>query len=146
MGFDHITAAANEPERIARLRLARTQRIGPVNFAQLMQRFGSAIRALEELPHVVRRTGGSLTPYPVAKLDEELARAEAAGNDILKLCVDHGGCLTGEHGVGMEKRDLMRHQYKEADLAQQMRLRAAFDPKWILNPSKVFPLEGRTAA
>ena len=61
-----------------------------------------------------------------------------------RLCVDAGGCLTGEHGVGIEKRDLMRHQYAEADLAQQMRLRAAFDPKWILNPSKVFPLEGRT--
>jgi glycolate oxidase len=77
---------------------------------------------------------------------EECARAEAAGNDILRLCVDHGGCLTGEHGVGIEKRDLMRHQYGEVDLAQQMRLRAAFDPDWILNPSKVFPLEGRTAA
>ena len=69
--------------------------------------------------------------------------AELGAADILKLCVDHGGCLTGEHGVGVEKRDLMRHQYAEADLAQQMRLRAAFDPKWIMNPSKVFPLEGR---
>ncbi|MGN6207414.1 DNA-processing protein DprA [Asticcacaulis sp.] len=85
MGFDRIAAAADEPERIARLRLARTQRIGPVNFAQLMQRFGTAIRALEELPHVVRRTGGSLTPYPVAKLDEELARAEAAGARLIVL-------------------------------------------------------------
>ena len=74
---------------------------------------------------------------------EESRHAEDAGNEILKLCVDHGGCLTGEHGVGVEKRDLMRHQYAEADLAQQMRLRSAFDPKWILNPSKVFPLEGR---
>ena len=57
------------------------------------------------------------------------ARAEAAGNDILKLCVDVGGCLTGEHGVGIEKRDLMRHQYSDADLAQQMAVRAAFDPR-----------------
>ncbi|CAM3110269.1 DNA-processing protein DprA [Asticcacaulis taihuensis] len=85
MGFDRIAAAADEPERIARLRLARTQRIGPVNFAQLMQRFGTAIRALEELPHVVRRTGGSLTPYPLAKLDEELARADAAGARLIVL-------------------------------------------------------------
>ncbi|WPE22379.1 FAD-linked oxidase C-terminal domain-containing protein [Shinella zoogloeoides] len=77
---------------------------------------------------------------------EDAARAEAAGNDILKLCVDAGGCLTGEHGVGIEKRDLMRHQYAEADLAQQMAVRAAFDPQWLLNPSKVFPLEGRPAA
>ncbi|MFC3073100.1 FAD-linked oxidase C-terminal domain-containing protein [Shinella pollutisoli] len=77
---------------------------------------------------------------------EDAARAEAAGNDILKLCVDAGGCLTGEHGVGVEKRDLMRHQYAEVDLAQQMAVRAAFDPQWLLNPSKVFPLEGRPAA
>ena len=77
---------------------------------------------------------------------EESLKAEMAGNDILKLCVDAGGCLTGEHGVGIEKRDLMRHQYSEADLAQQMRVRAAFDPKWILNPSKVFPLEGRNGS
>jgi glycolate oxidase len=77
---------------------------------------------------------------------EDAAKAEAAGNDILKLCVDSGGCLTGEHGVGIEKRDLMRHQYSEADLAQQMAARAAFDPQWLLNPSKVFPLEGRPAA
>ncbi|MEZ2129448.1 MULTISPECIES: FAD-linked oxidase C-terminal domain-containing protein [unclassified Sinorhizobium] len=77
---------------------------------------------------------------------DDAARAEAAGMDILRLCVDAGGCLTGEHGVGIEKRDLMRHQYSDADLAQQMAARAAFDPEWILNPSKVFPLEGRSAA
>ena len=73
---------------------------------------------------------------------EDAARAEAAGNDILKLCVDAGGCLTGEHGVGIEKRDLMRHQYAAVDLDQQMAVRAAFDAQWLLNPSKVFPLEG----
>lgn len=76
---------------------------------------------------------------------EDAARAEAAGNDILRLCVDAGGCLTGEHGVGIEKRDLMRYQYSETDLAQQMAVRGAFDPGWILNPSKVFPLDGRGA-
>ncbi|MFF2320640.1 FAD-binding oxidoreductase [Agrobacterium sp. NPDC058088] len=74
---------------------------------------------------------------------DDAARAEEAGNEILKLCVDAGGCLTGEHGVGIEKRDLMRHQYGEADLAQQMAVRAAFDEDWLMNPSKVFPLEGR---
>jgi glycolate oxidase len=77
---------------------------------------------------------------------EDAARAEEAGNEILKLCVEAGGCLTGEHGVGIEKRDLMRHQYSEADLNQQMAVRAAFDSDWLLNPSKVFPLEGRPAA
>lgn len=75
----------------------------------------------------------------------ESAKAEEAGNDILRLCVDAGGCLTGEHGVGIEKRDLMRHQYADADLEQMMAVRAAFDPGWILNPSKVFPLDGRRA-
>jgi glycolate oxidase len=74
---------------------------------------------------------------------EEAMKAEEAGNEILKLCVDAGGCLTGEHGVGIEKRDLMRHQYTQAELAQQMAVRSAFDENWILNPSKVFPLEGR---
>jgi len=76
----------------------------------------------------------------------EQDKAERAGEDILKLCVDAGGCLTGEHGVGIEKRDLMLHQFSQADLDQQMRVRAAFDPAWRLNPAKVFPLEGRIAA
>jgi glycolate oxidase len=74
---------------------------------------------------------------------DEAMKAEEAGNEILKLCVDAGGCLTGEHGVGIEKRDLMRHQYTDAELTQQMAVRSAFDDDWILNPSKVFPLEGR---
>lgn len=78
--------------------------------------------------------------------DEEARKAEEAGNDILKLCVEVGGCLTGEHGVGIEKRDLMRHQFNEFDLNQQMRVRAVFDSNWLLNPAKVFPLEGRLAS
>ena len=74
---------------------------------------------------------------------EDQAKAEEAGNDILRLCVEVGGCLTGEHGVGIEKRDLMRFQFSQADLDQQMRVRAVFDPGWLLNPAKVFPLDGR---
>jgi glycolate oxidase len=73
-------------------------------------------------------------------------RAEQAGADILRLCVEVGGCLTGEHGVGIEKRDLMTVQFNKADLAQQMRIKTVFDPKWLLNPAKVFPLDGREAA
>jgi glycolate oxidase len=72
-------------------------------------------------------------------------RAEQAGHEILELCVASGGCLTGEHGVGIEKRDLMRVQFNETDLDMQMRVKAVFDPKWLLNPSKVFPLDGRRA-
>ncbi|MFV0298488.1 MAG: FAD-linked oxidase C-terminal domain-containing protein, partial [Hyphomicrobiaceae bacterium] len=77
---------------------------------------------------------------------EEMIRAEQAGADILKLCVDVGGCLTGEHGVGIEKRDLMRFQFNDAELALQMRIKGAFDPNWLLNPAKVFPLDGREIA
>jgi glycolate oxidase len=77
---------------------------------------------------------------------EELHRAEQAGADILKLCVELGGCLTGEHGVGIEKRDLMPFQFNRIDLDQQMRVKTVFDPQWLLNPAKVFPLEGRPAA
>jgi glycolate oxidase len=73
-------------------------------------------------------------------------RAEKAGAEILELCVASGGCLTGEHGVGIEKRDLMRVQFTATDLALQMRIKTVFDPKWLLNPAKVFPLEGREAA
>jgi len=69
----------------------------------------------------------------------ELERAEEFGNDILRLCVDVGGVLTGEHGVGVEKRDLMTHQFADADLKQQQRLKCAFDPDGLLNPGKVFP-------
>jgi glycolate oxidase len=71
---------------------------------------------------------------------DELARAEAFGNAILRLCVEVGGVLTGEHGVGLEKRDLMPAMFTEADLAQQQRLKCAFDVDGLLNPGKVFPI------
>jgi len=91
---------------------------------------------------------GNLHPLVLYDINDPLeqAKAEAAGAEILKLCVEVGGCLTGEHGVGIEKRDLMPVQFSPADLAQQMRVRAVFDPAWLLNPAKVFPLEGRTPA
>ena len=69
-------------------------------------------------------------------------RAEHFGADILKLCVEVGGCLTGEHGVGVEKRDLMTVQFTAKELDQQRALKTAFDPQWLLNPAKVFPLQG----
>ena len=67
-------------------------------------------------------------------------KAEVFGADILKLCVEVGGCLTGEHGVGVEKRDLMTVQFLPHELQQQRMIKSAFDPDWLLNPSKVFPL------
>jgi glycolate oxidase len=75
----------------------------------------------------------------------ELDRAEAFGADILRLCVEVGGVLTGEHGVGVEKRDLMPTMFSETDLAHQQRLKCAFDDKGLLNPGKVFPTLHRCA-
>ena len=69
----------------------------------------------------------------------ELDRAEAFGHDILRLCVEVGGVLTGEHGVGVEKRDLMDTMFGKPDLDQQQRFKCAFDPDGLLNPGKVFP-------
>jgi glycolate oxidase len=119
-----------------------------------------------QLPHVLKRIDEIVTSYglgvanvfhagdgnlhPLVLFDinkpGEMEKAEKAGEDILKLCVEVGGCLTGEHGVGLEKRDLMPYQFNAADLAQQMRVRGVFDPAWLLNPAKVFPLEGRVVA
>ena len=75
----------------------------------------------------------------------ELERAEKLGAQILKLCVEVGGVLTGEHGVGVEKRDLMPAMFSEVDLNQQQRLKCAFDNKGLLNPGKVFPTLHRCA-
>lgn len=75
----------------------------------------------------------------------ELQRAEEFGADILRLCVEVGGVLTGEHGVGVEKRDLMPTMFSEIDLAQQERVKCAFDPDHRLNPGKVFPQLHRCA-
>ena len=119
-----------------------------------------------QLPYVLKRTGeivasyglrvanvfhagdGNMHPLILYNVNDpaEQEKAEAAGMDILRLCVEAGGCLTGEHGVGIEKRDLMREQFTQADLEQQMRVRAAFDPRWLLNHAKVFPLDGRVTA
>jgi glycolate oxidase len=75
----------------------------------------------------------------------ELESAESFGSDILRLCVEVGGVLTGEHGVGVEKRDLMPAMFDQVDLDQQMRLKCAFDPDGLLNPGKVFPQLHRCA-
>ena len=71
----------------------------------------------------------------------DLEKAEAMGADILRLCVQVGGCLTGEHGVGVEKRDLMHAQFTRDDMEAQLRVKDVFDPAWLLNPAKVFPLD-----
>ena len=75
----------------------------------------------------------------------EFERAENFGSDILRLCVSVGGVLTGEHGVGIEKRDLMGEMFTEDDMKQQQRLKCAFDPNHLLNPGKVYPTLHRCA-
>ena len=90
---------------------------------------------------------GNLHPLILFDANEpgELESAEAFGADILRLCVEVGGVLTGEHGVGVEKRDLMPVMFDEVDLNHQQRLKCAFDPEGLLNPGKVFPTLHRCA-
>lgn len=90
---------------------------------------------------------GNLHPLILydANAPGELERAEAFGADILKLCVEVGGVLTGEHGVGVEKRDLMPAMFSQVDLDHQQRVKCAFDDKGLLNPGKVFPTLTRCA-
>jgi len=110
------------------------------------------IRALSErhglaVANVFHAGDGNLHPLVLYDANEpgQVERAEAFGVDILKLCVEVGGVLTGEHGVGVEKRDLMGTMFDEGDLAHQQRLKCAFDPDGLLNPGKVFPQLHRCA-
>jgi glycolate oxidase len=95
-----------------------------------------------QVANVFHAGDGNLHPLIMfnANDPESFRKAEAFGADILKLCVEVGGCLTGEHGVGVEKRDLMNVQFHAHELDQQRRIKSAFDPAWLLNPHKVFPL------
>ncbi len=120
---------------------------------------------VSSLPFVLRRIGemskdygldvgnvfhaGDGNMHPLILYDAnkagDLELCEAFGAEILKLCVEVGGCLTGEHGVGIEKRDLMAVQFAPADMEAQMWVKDVFDPAWLLNPAKVFPLESSAA-
>ena len=100
-----------------------------------------------EVANVFHAGDGNLHPlilYDASKADE-LQRAEDFGADILRLCVAVGGVLTGEHGVGIEKRDLMTEMFGEDDLKHQIRIKCAFDDRHLLNPGKVFPILHRCA-
>lgn len=100
-----------------------------------------------KVANVFHAGDGNLHPLILydANKPGELARAEDFGSEILRLCVEVGGVLTGEHGVGVEKRDLMDTMFTQTDLDQQMRLKCAFDPGQLLNPGKVFPQLRRCA-
>jgi glycolate oxidase len=103
--------------------------------SELSNEYGLAVA------NVFHAGDGNLHPLILydANKPGELERAEEFGSDILRLCVEVGGVLTGEHGVGIEKRDLMPVMFGEADLDQQQRVKCAFDPASLMNPGKVFP-------
>ncbi|HET8544771.1 MAG TPA: FAD-linked oxidase C-terminal domain-containing protein [Pseudolabrys sp.] len=99
------------------------------------------------IANVFHAGDGNLHPLILydANVPGELEKTEEFGAEILKLCVEVGGVLTGEHGVGVEKRDLMPTMFSEIDLNQQQRVKCAFDAKGLLNPGKVFPQLHRCA-
>lgn len=99
-----------------------------------------------QVSNIFHAGDGNLHPLILYNANDpvQVEKAEECGADVLKLCVEAGGCLTGEHGVGIEKRDLMTVQYNQTDLSQQLRIKEVFDPDWLLNPGKVFPLETPT--
>ncbi|MBK0326309.1 FAD-binding protein [Rhodobacteraceae bacterium F11138] len=151
---------SRSPEESARIWLGRKSAFGAIGQINDYMCLDGTI-PVSELPMVLRRIGelgrefglqvgnvfhagdGNMHPLILfdANLPGDLEKCEALGAEILKLCVDAGGCLTGEHGVGIEKRDLMWHQYTPADLEAQMAVKDVFDPSWLLNPAKVFPLD-----
>jgi glycolate oxidase len=96
-----------------------------------------------KVANVFHAGDGNMHPLIIfdANKPGDLAQAEGLGAAILRLCVEAGGCLTGEHGVGVEKRDLMGVQFGADDMEAQMRVKDVFDEGWLLNPAKVFPLE-----
>ncbi len=110
---------------------------------EVLRRIGEISRDYGlDVANVFHAGDGNMHPLILynANAPGELEKCEAMGADILRLCVEVGGCLTGEHGVGIEKRDLMVAQYAPADLEAQLAVKDVFDPGWLLNPAKVFPL------
>ena len=156
-----ISADADQSARIWAGRKAAFGAMGRISDYYCMD----GVIPLGKLPHVLIRIGqicagyglrianifhaGDGNLHPLICYDannaEEAGKAEMAGAEILKLCVEAGGCLSGEHGVGIEKRDLMTVQFSQTDLTVQMRIKSVFDPGWLLNPGKVFPLDAAAA-
>lgn len=163
-GATSIRVSENEAER-QRFWLGRksafpaTARIAPDYYVMdgtiPRGRLPEVLRRISELSHeyglpvanVFHAGDGNLHPLIMydANNPGELERTEEMGAKILKLCVEVGGVLTGEHGVGVEKRDLMGAMFTEEDLNQQQRVKCAFDPEHLLNPGKVFPTLHRCA-
>ncbi|WP_368185175.1 FAD-linked oxidase C-terminal domain-containing protein [Aestuariibius sp. HNIBRBA575] len=151
---------ARDADQAARIWLGRKSAFGAMGQINDYMCLDGTI-PVSELPFVLRRIkelsqeigldvgnvfhAGDGNMHPLILFDAnkpgDLELCEKLGAEILKLCVQVGGCLTGEHGVGIEKRDLMNTQYQPDDLDIQMAVKDVFDPKWLLNPAKVFPLD-----
>ncbi len=151
---------SKSPEESARIWLGRKSAFGAMGQINDYMCLDGTI-PVSSLPFVLRRIGemsaeyglrvgnvfhaGDGNMHPLILFDAnkpgDLELCEAFGAEVLKLCVEVGGCLTGEHGVGIEKRDLMHVQYTMDDLEAQMAVKDVFDPLWLLNPAKVFPLD-----
>lgn len=151
---------AQSPEEAKRIWLGRKSAFGamgqkgdymcldgtiPVSaLPMVLRRIGEISRDFGlEVGNVFHAGDGNMHPLIIYNANEpgQQERCERMGAEILKLCVEAGGCLTGEHGVGIEKRDLMAVQFAPEDLEAQMRVKDVFDPKWLLNAAKVFPLD-----
>ena len=116
--------------------------------AEVLKRITELSKQYElHVANVFHAGDGNLHPLILFDANEagELERAEKFGADILRLCVEVGGVLTGEHGVGVEKRDLMGEMFTEDDMKHQQRLKCAFDPEHLMNPGKVYPTLHRCA-
>ncbi len=151
---------ASDADEAARIWLGRKSAFGAMGQINDYMCLDGTV-PVSALPYVLKRTGelaeefglevgnvfhaGDGNMHPLILFDAnkpgDLETCEALGAEILKLCVEAGGCLTGEHGVGIEKRDLMGVQFTPQDLEAQMKVKDVFDPAWLLNPAKVFPLE-----
>jgi len=156
---------SNSPEQSAKIWKGRKAAFGAIGRISDYYCMDGTI-PLGHLPHVLEQITEICTKYglrvanifhagdgnlhPLVMYDAnkpgEMDKAEQAGAEILQLCVSVGGCLSGEHGVGIEKRDLMRVQFTEEDMAVQLRIKSVFDPDWLLNRGKVFPLDVVDAA
>ncbi len=159
LGACHLQASTSEAERLGfwlgrKSAFPAVGRISPDYYCMdgtiPRKRLGEVLTRMNQmaaeyglgLANVFHAGDGNLHPLILydANAPGEIERAEAFGADILTLCVEVGGVLTGEHGVGVEKRDLMPLMFNDDDLAQQQRLKCAFDPDGLLNPGKVFPV------
>jgi glycolate oxidase len=163
-GATNVRASVDESERLAfwagrKAAFPAVGRLSPDYYCMdgtiPRRELPRVLRAMNEMSaryglrvaNVFHAGDGNLHPLILydANRPDELKKAEEFGSEILRLCVDVGGVLTGEHGVGLEKRDLMTYQFNAVDLEVQHRVKRAFDPELRFNPGKVFPTLTRCA-